>query len=378
MGRQIPFDTNNNHDKVEFDYTRRRSSVAPAQQRKFPNTTWTNLFLVATVVEALANMAIEAYVFYKFYRVLNLDNTTARTIPTYLAIYICAFCFQIILAFLAIAKRNTIQVIGLVIFNFAFLVYSAIQIKEFDNVLFSRDAVNVFDNDSGLRGSSIAAAENRESLWHDIKPFLIAVPCIIGATQIIYLLCVFKLYNVFGWDIYQKLGADRRVKRYFLAYQIFVVLLMYDWFFFGGFTVQLLILYVDHSNWEFWVTVAALPITIIGLLAAVYAVQHESHWLLGFFDLCLVAALTYFCYKFWRIFGSSRADEFRNDRITLGIFAGVSLALLVCTVINSIYCQRYFGKVDLWERHRRVQKEEQDDQPLSTIDLANPRGVVLD
>lgn len=93
------------------------------------------------VIEALINMGIEAYIFYVFFRQLNLDNTTARTIPTYLAIYIFAFVFQIWLAITAVVKRNTIQVIGLVIFNFAFLLYSAFQIKEAHNVVFGANTV---------------------------------------------------------------------------------------------------------------------------------------------------------------------------------------------------------------------------------------------
>lgn len=80
-------------------------------------------------------------------------------------------------------------------------------------------------------------------------PFLITVPCIIGLAQLAYIASAVKLYAVFGWDIYQKLGASTTVKNYFLSYQVFVVLLTYDWFFFGGFVVQLLILFVNATDW---------------------------------------------------------------------------------------------------------------------------------
>lgn len=94
------------------------------------------------VIEALINMCLEAYVFYKYFGQLNLDNTIARTIPTYLAIYIFAFIFQIWLAILALVKRNTIQVLALVIFNFAFLIYSACQVREAHNVIFGQNTVS--------------------------------------------------------------------------------------------------------------------------------------------------------------------------------------------------------------------------------------------
>lgn len=86
-------------------------------------------------------MALEAYVFYKYYGQLNLENTTARTIPTYLAIYIFAFIFQSWLAVVAVSKRNTIQVLALVVFNFAFLMYSACQVREAHNVIFGQNTV---------------------------------------------------------------------------------------------------------------------------------------------------------------------------------------------------------------------------------------------
>lgn len=93
------------------------------------------------MIESLSNVGLEAYIFYKFFSQLNLQNTTARTIPTYLALYIFAFIYQIWLAIVAVGKRNIIQVLGLVVFNLAFLLYSAFQIKESHNVIFGRNAV---------------------------------------------------------------------------------------------------------------------------------------------------------------------------------------------------------------------------------------------
>lgn len=207
-----------------------------------------------TVAEAFINMGIEAYVFYKFFQQLNLDNLTARTIPTYLAIYIFAFIFQIWLAVLAIAKRNTIQVFALVIFNFAFLIYSACQVKEAHNVIFGENTDgarhgDVFNAASSLQASDAGHEAARAAFWHHLLPFFIAVPCVIAVAQVLYIACATQLYRIFGWDIYQKLGASTTVKDYFLSYQIFVVLLTYDWFFFGSFVVQLLILFVDSNDW---------------------------------------------------------------------------------------------------------------------------------
>ncbi|KAJ8604609.1 hypothetical protein MRB53_041762 [Persea americana] len=234
------------------------------------------------------------------------------------------------------------HVAALVIFNFAFFAYSAVQIKEIHNVMF--------------------------------------VPCVVGIAQVVYFVSSAQLYKIFGWDIYTKLGADRRVKNYFLAYQLLIVLLCYDWFFFGGFTVQLLILYVDNSNWEFWVTVGALPVTVFGLLAGRFAVRRELRSLIYIFDLCLFAAMAYFCYQLYRIYGSHHADKYQNDRITLTIFAGVSIILLIFTFLITMICHSYFGKADLWSKRRHV--EDPDDVSIQFGEIDNSyaysKRVLLD
>lgn len=147
---------------------------------------------------------------------------------------------------------------------------------------------------------------------------------------------------------------------------------------------------------SFWVTVAALPTTLIGIVAAGYAVRHELKWLMFAFNVCLFAALAYFVYQvsleqhsrgmeltegqFWRIFGSSQRQIYANDRITLGIFASVSMVLLVLTFLNAIWCQSFFGKADLWQKAKTSGNE--DNMPLNEMELDNDylqnKRLVLD
>lgn len=53
-----------------------------------------------------------------------------RTIPTYLALLILGFIYEIVLVFDALAAKNTIQVIGICMMNLAMMVYTAIQIDQ--------------------------------------------------------------------------------------------------------------------------------------------------------------------------------------------------------------------------------------------------------
>ena len=58
------------------------------------------------------------------------------TIP-FLMFWVNSSLFQVVFTFLAIRQRNTIQIIGLVIFNAAFVAYSAVQVPHSLRTIFS-------------------------------------------------------------------------------------------------------------------------------------------------------------------------------------------------------------------------------------------------
>ena len=66
---------------------------------------------------------------------LDLKNgasrtTQARTIPTFLTLYIFGFLYQIVLVYDALRLKNTIQVIGISLYNIGLLIYAAVQMDQ--------------------------------------------------------------------------------------------------------------------------------------------------------------------------------------------------------------------------------------------------------
>jgi len=102
--------------------------------------------------------------------------------------------------------KNTIQVIGLCLYNLGLMIYAAVQTDQI------RDAV--------LFLSAPTRNEVRPEFWPDIKPLLIAVPCILALGSIVLGGIAWKLYDEFAWTIYKHISADVRMKKRYMTYQV--------------------------------------------------------------------------------------------------------------------------------------------------------------
>jgi hypothetical protein len=57
-------------------------------------------------------------------------------------------------------------------------------------------------------------------VWALCRPFLIAVPVVVGVVTAIMAALAYQLYREFAWDILKQIGADYRMKKRFLHYQV--------------------------------------------------------------------------------------------------------------------------------------------------------------
>ena len=114
------------------------------------------------------------------------------------------FIYQVALAYDALRMKNTIQVIGLVMYNVGILIYASIQLDTID------DAVNALEDTHFIV----------QYFWPKVKPMLIAMPALMAAFTIVLGFEAWKLYDEFAWTIYKHISADLRLKRRYLTYQV--------------------------------------------------------------------------------------------------------------------------------------------------------------
>lgn len=193
-----------------------------------PNTLWTWSFLLVAVFQAMISLGLEAYVFGQFELSLRGEARSsnppsgALTIPTYLAVFIFGFLYQLVLVYDALRMKNTIQVIGLCIYNLGMLIYAGVQMDQVD------EAVEALEDAAPPIGSHRGEGGGEPNIepgtYAYLKPCLITVPCVLALGTALMSFVTWKLYNEFAWTIYKHISADLRLKRRYLVYQVITIL----------------------------------------------------------------------------------------------------------------------------------------------------------
>ncbi|KAJ7357148.1 hypothetical protein DFH08DRAFT_736492 [Mycena albidolilacea] len=288
-------------------------------EKILPESMACRLYVLTVLIETTIDLVIEGELLLQINKNAK-GNFAEQQMPVYLSIFALAHVFQFVLAVDAVYARNTLQFICLTIFNALFLAYAVIQIGE-------------------IRELNIASTGHVP-----IDVLTTTIPIVIALAEVAYIALGWKIYDEFGWKVYKFLGADRRIKKMYAHYQIYECLVKFDVFFWVGFSVQFIWLVLVDHNWEYYVTCAALPLSLILLIEGHLAARHESKMMMLTFISGCGSAMIYFVYKLVKVLRLRHTEDFISVWKTLTIFSVIAIILLAVTFVFSIMVLRNFGR----------------------------------
>jgi len=313
--------------------------------------------MLTVVIETTIDLAIEGELLVRVHNTTQ-DASNHERMSAYLTIFALAHVFQFIMAVDAVHARNTLQFLFLTAFNALFLLYAIIQIYEIQDTVTTSTAGGITDI--------------------PVKTLTTIIPIVISIAEVAYIGLGWKIYNEFGWKVYKFLGADRRIKKMYANYQIYECLVKFDVFFSAGFSVQFIWLVLRTTDWEYYVTCAALPLSLVLLVEGHLAAKHENKLMMATFMSGCVSAMVYFVYKFVKVLVLKNTDKSDYGPIwkSLTVFSVLTIILLFATFVFSIIVLRNFGRGLKEPLNKKKSGHSRDpSRPLASM---NPNRMSID
>ncbi|CAG8614728.1 10380_t:CDS:10, partial [Ambispora leptoticha] len=258
----------------------------------------------------------------------------AESISVYHILFMASQVFQLVLCVDALYHENTIQLIALTLFTFGTLSYSVIQTVQSATLIDPTTIVG------GNLTQIVPALEKPPAI-----PFEITIIVLMVIFSFVFAYLAYKLYQEFGWSIYKRIGADLSMRDRYKMYQIFIMLLKFDIFFFVGFTVQFLVLLINRGNALDSVIEHIVLSTVAStamLIVAFWGVQTERKFLMYAFMVGCLGTEGYIISKLVDV--AQYPEKYIGTRIFVTFFLCCVLILGVATFIISFACLRNFNK----------------------------------
>lgn len=315
---------------VKSEQSKERVTAGLIWRRIIPDSIPCRLYISVIILQTIVDLAVEGALVLKFSEAAKVSSplrvSSARRLPVYFSIFGFAHVFQFILAIDAVWMRNTLQFFFLTAFNLILLIYAVVQIFE-------------------IRSTLPKTTTSSDSAIFDIpiNILVIIIPFVVALAELAYVILGWSIWREFGWKVYKLLGADRRIKRLYFHYQILACFMKFDVFFWCGFSIQLVWMVLQPTNLEYYITVAALPASLVVLIAGHLGARYESKPLMYAFMISCAGACGYFTFKLFRIVSQRHEANIEPVFKTLTAFAALAITFLVATFIWSCIVFSNFG-----------------------------------
>ncbi|KKK18686.1 hypothetical protein ARAM_001190 [Aspergillus rambellii] len=305
----------------------------PQKRRRrlyIPNTLWTRSFAITGIIETVITVGIESWIIMSISNRYDTTKTDDGTllIRSFLGLYIFGLLYELALAYDALKRENTFQLIGLCICNFGLLTYGIVQQRDI------RDAMIKLAGD----------ATSGHHLWGMYRIPLILVPVFLAVGTLLMVFETWKLHGEFSWSIYKNISADLQMNRRYTTYQVYIALLKFDFFFVFGTQLQILLGVKSLDNSQFISQAALVPTAIVSLVLAARFCRLEMTKALIAVMVVICALIANLTTIVFRLYNPTENDGLGGFGSSLSLFASVAILLLTGTLLNSVLCMLNFQK----------------------------------
>ncbi|KAJ2846415.1 hypothetical protein IWW36_004362 [Coemansia brasiliensis] len=302
-----------------------------------PKNHFTQIYVLSVLTLASACIIAESYILFltrqshtvaldNLWQVPGVQQAVTTSITTYMVyniLFILAQVYTIFLCMEALAHKDIIQIVVVVVFYFVCVVFAVTRYIAF--FIYPSVAARMFTFNSNMH--------------------IMQVTVMVCYVLSLISLAVFsyKLKQVVGWNVYKRLGADISLHRAYLWHQCLMMLLKMDIYFIGSYLVQMTALVLKVDDIETWLQITVfIPFCVIVISGTLFALHGERRRLMQGLAACWFLSIGYFVFKMYRVNAPNIIhlpnDPYEDSRPFFMITVVVCFLLVIATGIASIQC----------------------------------------
>ncbi|GME85548.1 unnamed protein product [Ambrosiozyma monospora] len=265
----------------------------------FNDNAWMKSYLLVSMIFAVLILTLEAFLFGVYLANIgsinyindpdedtnNYDHnwvvTKRNAVATYLALYIYAEIYQVVLALITIYTRNIYHLVSSVGFLVAMCAYSGVQYSELHKTLINAEHQTW---ETVCQGISIAI-------------IVIAIVLVINQAAIAW-----QLKDIFIQHTGEKTGMNTNLIKANMFFNLHRNAVLLSFFFFPAFTLQFIVIALKKSDPEFIITVIVLVLSLVLLVLADFCATRELLFPLVVLIVFYLAGIAYLLFKLVRLF----------------------------------------------------------------------------
>ncbi|KAH7060447.1 hypothetical protein B0J12DRAFT_695823 [Macrophomina phaseolina] len=294
-------------------------------------------FFGTAATQASVNTALQLYVLDRYLRWVNpavYQVSKSYTFPVTFAIFVFGVLYQCLLSWDSLRLKNNIQLFAQAICNLCLCVATALQYEQ------AQEVVQALPPNRDVHGKPLVKVNI--DIWAQIRPALVASIAVVGICSLAMCALAFKLHKQFAWALYKDISANSSLRRRYLVYQIYLVLMKLAFYFVVSFVIIYGFVNVHYEQPEFALTMAIIPVAMLQVILSTFFIRRENR--VGMIAAILVYAggVAYLVSRVLLLLGNGkRSETILKDEMLF--FAFVALFLVTSTLVASILCMINFG-----------------------------------